>query len=131
MRLINFLTQITIKQKSVCNGNHSTLSAHQADSLRGKASIGRKGTLIGKAGNLGRRWTHVLRLPRFFSSLTLFKGKMGNNLSESSRQEVGVCIFLHCVQTGTLSSDVFLSRDLLKDCLGLGLLAVGVSLFSF
>ena len=30
------------------------------------------------------------------------KGKRGKNLSEYSRQEVGFCIILHCVQTGWL-----------------------------
>ena len=57
----------------MCNGNHiRLLSAHKP--IVGEASvIGRKGTLMGKAGNLGRRWTHVLTpTPKILFSLDTF-----------------------------------------------------------
>ena len=107
------LTQITIKQKSMCNGNHIwLLSAHkpiawEASVHRKERCFNQKSRQPGGEGGL-MFWD---QLPWLFSALTFFKGKRrGNNLSESSRQEVGFCIFLHCVQTGWLSSDVFLSH---------------------
>ena len=46
------------------------------------------------------------QLLRFCSARTVFKGEnggVGNNLSESSRQEAGFYIILHCIQAGCLS----------------------------
>ena len=40
-------------------------------------------------------------LYRFCPVITVFKGKVGEeNLSESSRQKVGFCTVVYCVQTG-------------------------------
>lgn len=47
---------------------------------------------------------------RLCSAVTVFKGKTGENLRESWRQELGRCILLHHVQTGRLASDAILSQ---------------------
>ena len=68
-----------------------------------EATVSRKGwVLIRKSTNLGRRWTHVLRLTWkiLLSHERILKGEMGNYLSDSLRHEV--------VFSMNLSSDVIL-----------------------
>ena len=75
----------------------------------------RKDGLIRKAGNVGRRWTHVLSppTPKILLSHASFsrEKREGGNLSKTLRQEVGLCLHHSslCANELTLPSDVILS----------------------
>lgn len=66
-------------------------------------SVETKDALIRKTSSLGRRWNPIPKptLKTLLSRDSFKREKKDEkNLSESSRQVVGVCILPHCIQTG-------------------------------
>ena len=117
------LTQITIKQKSVCNGNHiRLLSAHKP--IVGEASVHRKERHFNrKSWQPGEKMDSCSETNSqdSFKPWHFLKGKIGETISVDHRGRRLGSVSFSVVRKLAHSLQMFsCPRDLLKDCLGLG-----------